>query len=83
MKDNMLYCHNDLIMDDNSECCAITGKYYRIFSQNKKIIIILNEINITHSFDIVGYKDWFWKITDREYIKMKREEKLKILGIIE
>jgi len=81
-----LYCHSDLIMFDG-ECSAIAGKLYQIINKINYSIYILDEQEESHSFSTrdgsdASYKRWFWKLTDKEYIKHIREEKLKKLGII-
>jgi len=77
---NKVYCHKSLISEVDYD--AISGKYYKIYQDDTRQLIIIGEDNCFRFYSGDNYKHCFWKLTDREYIKMKREEKLKKLGII-
>jgi hypothetical protein len=72
-----LYCHTDLIMEDDLSVAATAGKKYLVVSITEYGLDILNNQHKRHGFSCDGYsfsyyKQWFNNLNNERKLKIKK-----------
>jgi hypothetical protein len=75
-----LYCHTDLIMDDDLEVCATSGHRYLVINITNNKLFISNNQQREHCFSFRKekhsyYKQWFCNLNLERKLKLKNLSK--------